>query len=100
MLKIRKRAWRGWARLGEKAIFIVGMLYLLFGVVFGVSRGVGAADGGVILFCRVCRRYVAGDILLMSDGRSIEYGDGNGGLVAGKIIAQLNIRNFRHEIDE
>ena len=43
---------------------------------------------------------MAGDVLLMSDGRCVEYGNGGGGMVAGKIIAQLGVRNFTYEISE
>ncbi|MCR4753303.1 MAG: hypothetical protein K5837_02690 [Candidatus Saccharibacteria bacterium] len=100
MLKIRSEAWRGWARLATKALFVSGSIYLVFGVLFGVARGVGASDGKIILYCRVCGRYVAGDVLLMSDGRCVEYGNGDGGMVAGKVIAQLGVRNFTYEISE
>ena len=83
-----------------KVLFVSGSIYLLFGVLFGVARGVGASDGKMLLYCRICRQYVAGDVLLMSDGRCVEYGNGDGGIVAGKIIAQLGVRNFTYEISE
>ena len=100
MLKIKRRAWRGWARLGVKALFIAGMTYALFGVLFGISRGVGVADGSLLFYCRICKEYMAGDVLLMNDGRCVEYESGDGGLVAGKIIAQLSVRRFAYEVSE
>ena len=43
---------------------------------------------------------MAGDVLLMDDGRCVEYESGDGGLVAGKIIAQLSVRRFAYEVSE
>ncbi len=80
-----------------RLVFVGGVMYLLFGVCFGWARGVGEADGDLFFFCRLCRDYGADDVLLMKDGEVRGYGNGQGGLVAGKILAKIKIRNLYDE---
>lgn len=94
MLKIKEQKWRGWVRLLLKGAFIAWTGYVLFGILFGVMRGYGNADGDLLLFCRVCRDYGAGDVLLMMDGETFAYGDDYSGEIRGKVIAELSIRGF------
>lgn len=100
MLKIKQKKGREWARLFLKSCASVGIYYLMFGLLFGLARGVDAQDGDLMLFCRVCKNYVAGDTLLMTDGRMMEYEKVDGGLVAGKVIAILSVRGFVDETSE
>jgi len=99
MLKIKQKRGRAWARLFLKTCLVTAIFYLVFGVLFGVKLGVGNSDGSIVMFCRVCRDYAAGDSLVMQNGELIEYGDEHGGLVAGKVIASLRIRGFNSEND-
>ena len=100
MLKIKQKRGRAWARLLLRIGFTSAVFYMMFGVLFGITMGTGGEDGNVVMFCRVCRDYAAGDLLVMRDGELVEYGDGHGGLVAGKAIASLRIRGFSNENDE
>lgn len=99
MLKIKQKIGRSWARLSLKICFIVAVFYVLFGLLFGLKIGAGNSDGSLVMFCRICRDYAAGDVIVMEDGELREYGEGSGGLVAGKIIASLRVRGFYNEND-
>ena len=100
MLKIKQKKGRGWGRLFSKICVLMALFFLLFGVLFGLTRGSGLFDGDLVLFCRVCKDFAIGDALLMSDGSIMEYGDVDGGLVVGKVIAKLSVRGFIHETCE
>lgn len=103
MLKIKQQKWRRGVRLLLKAGFVAGVCFLLFGVWFGLSRGAGAEDGSLLVFCRVCRDFDAGDAMLMANGEVIEYGgdgDDGDGVVVGKVIAKLSVRGFKYEVSE
>ena len=100
MLKIKQKYWRRGVRLILKMIFVVVVLSVLYGVVFGVSRGVGVNDGSLLLFCRVCREYGAGDVVVVANGEAVEYEDSNGDEVIGKMIAKLTIRGFESELNK
>jgi len=94
MLKIKQKKWRGWARLFGKFCLVVCAYYVMFGVLFGVARGVGAQDGGLVVFCRMCKGYSEGDAVLIESGELAEFGDLNGGVVAGKVVAIISVRGF------
>lgn len=94
MLKIKPNRRREWARLFLKTALLCGLLYLLFGILFGVARCVGRLDGDLILYCRVCREYSSNDLIVMKTGDVVEYDEIDGGLVAGKVIARLSVRGF------
>lgn len=100
MLKIKQKYWRRGVRLILKMIFVVVVLFVLYGVVFGVSRGVGANDGSLLLFCRVCREYGAGDVVVVANGEAVEYEDNNEDEVIGKMIAKLTVRGFESELNK
>ncbi len=99
MLKIKRRKGREWARLFLKALFAVNIFYVMFGVVFGIERGVGKIDGDLVLFCRVCRNYGTNDLLLMDSGDAVMYDNAKDGIVKGKIIARVCVRGLAHEVD-
>ena len=94
MLKIKANRRREWARLFLKISIFCGLLYVLFGVLFGVARCAGELDGDLALYCRVCNDYSDSDMIVMKDGSVVGYGEMNGGLVAGKMIARLSVRGF------
>ena len=94
MLKIKEQKWRGWVRLLLKVAFVALTAYVLFGIMFGVTRGNGNADGDLLLFCRVCRDYEVGDMLLMMNGETRIYGDDYSGEIRGKVMAELSVRGF------
>lgn len=100
MLKIKQNGWREWGRLAAKLGLACGIYYLVFGVLFGLSVGVGRQDGSLLFFCRLCNRYGAGDAVLLKDGELTEYSDGLDGMVAGKVIAALRVRGFYDEGSE
>lgn len=97
MLKIKRKKWRGWGRLFLKSGLIACVFYILFGVLFGVTRCVGEMDGDLVLFCRICKEYRIGDVMLMDNGVVSEFGQERGGTILGKVIARLSVRGF---IDE
>ena len=77
---------------------MMAYFYLMFGVLFGIKIGKGNSDGSIVMFCRICSNYAAGDLLVMRDGELMEYGDNdNNKMVAGKVIASLRIRGFYYE---
>ena len=100
MLRIKQKRWRMGVRLLFKTVSVGSVLFAMFGVIFGLSKGVDGDDGSLLLFCRVCRDYSAGDVMLMQDGRTVEYGENEGGVVAGKVIAKLSVRGFTSEVSE
>lgn len=100
MLKIKQQKWRMGVRLLLRAGFVGGVWFVLFGVLLGLSRGVGSEDGSLLLFCRICRDYGAGDVIVMSDGSVVEYGDSVSGVMVGKMIAKLSVRGFGREVSE
>ena len=74
-MKIRRNAWRGWVRLGFKMVAVIGFLYGLFGLWFGVERvrdNEIMHEGDLVLFCRIGNDYGAGDLLT---SRSDWYGE-------------------------
>ena len=96
-MKIRRNAWRGWARLGVKLVVVAGLAYLMFGCWYGVGRVSGGeilSDGDLVLFFRLTKDYQAGDVLMMADGSAARVGEAREGKVLGKIIARLSVRNF------
>lgn len=99
MLKIKQNKWRGWGRLFLKIGALIGIFYVLFGVLFGVARCRGEMDGDLALYCRICREYEIGDAILLADNTVVEYGETDGGVVAGKVIAKLSVRGFVDEGD-
>ena len=53
-----------------------------------------------MLFYRLSNDYNAGDVLMMEDGDLARVGDGTAGIVLGKIIARLSVRNFDGDITD
>ncbi|MBP5656162.1 hypothetical protein J6X15_01090, partial [Candidatus Saccharibacteria bacterium] len=99
---IKRKKWRGWGRLFLKSGLIACVFYILFGVLFGVTRCVGEMDGDLVLFCRICKEYRIGDVMLMDDGVVSKFGQEKerGGTILGKVIARLSVRGFMDESSE
>ncbi len=96
-MKIRRNAWRGWVRLGFKMVAVIGFLYGLFGLWFGVERvrdNEIMHEGDLVLFCRIGNHYGAGDLLVLEDGSLLRVGDVSNKRVLGKVVARLSVRNF------
>ena len=53
-----------------------------------------------MLFCRVCREYSAGDVVVVANGEAVEYEDNDGDEVIGKMIAKLTVRGFESELNK
>lgn len=101
-MKIRRNAWRGWVRLGFKAAIVAGVLYVLFGLWFGVWRinsNEIMHEGDLVLFCRIGNNYRAGDLVILEDGELLRVGDASNKRVLGKVIARLSVRNFDEDTE-
>lgn len=101
-----KKRWRDRAllwRIGRIAV-LVAVFYICFGLCIGFKRNDGfeidgLKDGDLIIYEKMWRTYVSEDVVFIErDGAAItEYGAMNGGVVKGRVLAIIRIRNF---IDE
>ena len=102
---IKKRWWDRTAlwRVG-RIVLLITVIYICFGFCIGFKRNEsleikGMRDGDLIIYEKIWQDYTAEDVVLVDrDGLSVcEYGAMNGGVIKGRVIAVIRVRNF---IDE